>query len=292
MRKDKSKLDGVQEVIKKSQNFESTLVDIRRKSEKRAWIVAGISTFVALCLIGGLFYILPLKEKEPYLVMADAYTGQSTVAKLNGNWKANSITTSEAVNKSNISHFVVARESFDNQLIYLRDWATVYSMSIPDVSNEYRAWMNQSNAESPLNVYGSQKSIRVQILSIVLNNSGKTNTWDGATVRFQRFIFDKSSGATQYIDNKIATLAFTYNSNLQMDEKYRVENPLGFQVTSYRVDNDVNTPPPPGAISNSTQLNAAPDTAMQQQSSSPVSTLPAQPSVPVVNPNNSVEGVR
>ena len=64
-------------VTKKSLDFESTLVDIRKRSEKRAWIVATTSCFISVCLIGGLFYILPLKEKVPYLVMADAYTGQA-----------------------------------------------------------------------------------------------------------------------------------------------------------------------------------------------------------------------
>src|ERR1700754_3833337 len=29
-----------------------------------------------------------------------------------------------------------------------------------------------------------------------------------------------------------------------MDDQYRVENPLGFQVTTYRVDNDYAEPPP------------------------------------------------
>ena len=74
--------DKIQKAVKKSLDFETTLVDIRKKSEKRAWVVAGVATFSSLCLLGGLFYILPLKEKEPYLVMADIYTGQATVAKL------------------------------------------------------------------------------------------------------------------------------------------------------------------------------------------------------------------
>ncbi|MDO4640700.1 MAG: type IV secretion system protein [Neisseria sp.] len=229
-------------VVRKSLDFESTLVDVRRKNEKRAWMVAGVSTFISICLIGGLFYVLPLKEKEPYLVMADAYTGQATVAKLKGNWGENNITMSEAVNKSNITHFVIARESFDSQLIYDNDWAVVYAMSVPSVSNTYRNTMNKGNPNSPFNVYGPARSIRVKILSIVLNNSGKANGRDAsATVRFQRFILDKANGSLRYIDSNVATLTYTYNSNLEMDEKYRMVNPLGFQVTSYRVDPDTST---------------------------------------------------
>ena len=91
---------NVQMSLKKSIDFENTLVDIRKKSEKRAWIIAGISIFLSLCLLGGIFYVLPLKEKVPYLVMADVYTGQSTVAKLTSNWNNMTITQNEAINKS------------------------------------------------------------------------------------------------------------------------------------------------------------------------------------------------
>mgnify|MGYP000946085913 FL=1 len=235
---------NIQKAVKKSLDFETTLVDIRKKSEKRAWVVAGVSTFSSLCLLGGIFYILPLKEKEPYLVMADVYTGQATVAKLVGDWNNLDITKNEAVNKSNISNFIIARESFDSQIIYDNDWATVYSMSVPSVSDSYRNLMNKGNPNSPFNIYGSTQSVRVKILSIVLNNSGKADGRDAsATVRFQRFLLNKSTGMSTFIDSNVATLTYTYNSNLKMDEKYRLKNPLGFQVLSYRVDPDASESP-------------------------------------------------
>lgn len=233
-----------QKVIQKSLDFENTLVDIRRKSEKRAWMIASISTFTSLCLIGGLLYVLPLKVKEPYLVMADTYTGQATVAKLTGNWNNVSITRNEAVNKSNISHFIIARESFDSQIIYDNDWATVYAMSTAGVSDTYRGLINKSNPNSPFNIYGSSQSIRVKILSIVLNNNGKeAGRPASATIRFQRFLLNKSTGISRFIDSNIATLTYIYNDNLEMDEKHRLKNPLGFQVTSYRVDPDASAAP-------------------------------------------------
>lgn len=234
--------EGMQKAIKKSLDFETTLVDIRKKSEKRAWTVAGISVFTSLCLIGGLFYVLPLKQKEPYLVMADVYTGQATVAKLSGDWNNLDITRNEAVNKSNVSNFIIARESFDSQIIYDNDWATVYAMSVANVSDTYRNFMNKSNPNSPFNIYGSSQSIRVKLLSIVLDNSGKAAGRDAsATVRFQRFLLNKSTGLSRFIDSNVATLTYTYNNNLKMDEKYRLKNPLGFQVLSYRVDPDASS---------------------------------------------------
>lgn len=255
MRKKQS--EQLDKAIKKSLDFESTLVDIRKKSEKRAWVIAGISTFTSLCLIGGLFYILPLKEKEPYLVMADAYTGQATVAKLVGTWENMSITTKEAVNKSNVANFITARESFDSQLIYDNDWATVYAMSTESVSSPYRNMMNKGNPRSPFNLYGSARSLRIKILSIVLNNSGLESDRDAsATVRFQRFVLNKSTGETAFLDSNIATLTYRYNANLKMDEKYRIKNPLGFQVASYRVDPDASATVPLEGTNQ--QINTAP----------------------------------
>ncbi|MGY3266663.1 virB8 family protein [Lysobacter sp. HA35] len=233
----------VEHAVGRAVNYEVSLADRARRSERRAWWVAGTSCAISLILAGGYFYFLPLKEKVPYLVMADAYTGTATVARLDGNWGQNNITLSEAVNKSNVAHFVTARESYDIALMRLRDWTTVYTMSAPSVAAGYTALHGKDNPERPYNTYGDKAAIRVKILSITLINdaNGKPN---GATVRFQRTLYDKSTGRTAPLDSKIATLTFTYKANLAMDEKYRVENPLGFQVTTYRVDNDYAEAPP------------------------------------------------
>jgi hypothetical protein len=62
----------------------------------------------------------------------------------------------------------------------------------------------------------------------------------------QRSLFDKSSGASRYLDSKIATLEFKYKPNLAMSEEDRLLNPLGFRVSAYRVDNDYSAAPSTG----------------------------------------------
>lgn len=230
--------------LARSVNFEATLADGVRRSERRAWMVATCAMGMSLLLAGGTIAVLPLKEKVPYLVMADAFTGTSTVARLSGDFNQASITASEAINRSNIAHFVLARESYDYALIRLRDWATVYTMASPAVAAGYTALHAARNPDSPFNVYGKSRSIRVSILSIQLLDGVGGGAPRGATVRFQRDIYDASSGMSHPLDNRIATIGFTYKANLSMDEKDRIENPLGFQVTSYRVDNDYAPDPP------------------------------------------------
>ena len=248
--------------LARSVNFEVTLADGVRRSERRAWRVATCSMGMSLLLAGGYVAVLPLKEKVPYLVMADAFTGTSTVARLSGDFNHASITASEAINRSNVAHFVLARESYDYALIRLRDWTTVYTMASPAVAAAYTGLHAARNPDSPFNVYGRSRSIRVSILSIQLLNGGGDATPRGATVRFQRDIYDAASGSSRPLDNRIATLAFAYKQNLSMDEKDRIENPLGFQVTNYRVDNDYAPDPPLAhAVPATTPDNAAPGVA-------------------------------
>ena len=235
---------SIEHAVSRSVNFEVTIADVARRSERRAWLVALSAILMSLILAGGYFYFLPLKEKVPYLVMADAYTGTSTVARLRDDFSNPSITTSEALYRSNIAHFILARESYDVAMLKLRDWRTVYTMSEPEVAVDYTRLHSTENSASPNKIYGRDKAIRVRILSITPIVEGKGATPKGATVRFQRSVYYKENGASEALDSKIATLEFTYKSNLEMDEEDRIENPLGFRVTSYRVENDYAASPP------------------------------------------------
>lgn len=240
----KSSSKKVDEAVGQSVNFELTIADLARRSEQRAWMVAFSAIAMALILAGGYFYMLPLKQKVPYLVMADAYTGTATVARLDGDFALRGITTREAINRSNVSHFVLARESYDLALVDLGDWKTVQTMAAPTVKSAYTALFSRDDPNSWVSLYGKDRAIRIKLLSIQLIGGGAGKTPRGATVRFQRSVYNKLNGSTQPLDNKIATMAFTYKQNLEMTDQNRVENPLGFWVTSYRVDDDYATAPP------------------------------------------------
>jgi type IV secretion system protein VirB8 len=97
---------------------------------------------------------------------------------------------------------------------------------------------DRKNPDSPINLYGKTDAVRLQILSTTIIGSGRGRNTGTATVRFQRSLFNKPSGKVKFLDNKLATLTFRYNDNLRLDDEQRVINPLGFQVVSYKVDND------------------------------------------------------
>lgn len=241
----KSDTPRVQAAVAKAANFENTIADMARRSERRAWVVAWSAIVMSLVLAGGYFVFLPLKEKVPYLVMADAYTGTSTVARLTGDLGERSITASEAINKSNIAHFVMARESYDYSQFGQQDWNTVHAMATPLVTAGYAKLYAKVNPDNPQTRFGKNRSIRVKILSLQLHGPAAVGgTPKSATVRFQRSLYDKGAGTSAPLDSKIASLEFSYNAHLKMDEPNRILNPLGFQVTSYRVDNDYAASPP------------------------------------------------
>jgi type IV secretion system protein VirB8 len=239
----KTSSPAVNAALSRSVNFELTLAELARRSERHAWSVAYSAVALALILAGGYFYMLPLKQKVPFLVMADGATGVATVARLSDEVNVQRITTNEAINRSNVAHFVLARESYDVAFLDLHDWNTVLTMAAPDVAAAYRNVYSSENPDNPYQTYGRERAIRINIESIVLIGGGN-RPYKGATVRFQRSIYNKQSGSSAPLDNKIATLEFSYKPDLRMDEQARLQNPLGFQVTAYRTDSDFSSPLP------------------------------------------------
>lgn len=234
---------AARDAVARAVDYEASIADLARRSERRAWWIATLASTLALLLGAGYLAVMPLKERVPFLVMADASSGSATVAHLDEDFRHRSLEASEAIARANVASFVSLRESYDVAMMNLRDWRAVHAMSAPDVGREYTALHAANNPHSPWNTHGRSRAIRVRILSIQLLE-GAEGAPRGATVRFQRSLYDKATGASRPLDSRIATLGFSYNLALKMDEPDRLENPLGFQVTSYRADNDYAPLPP------------------------------------------------
>lgn len=233
--------EGSQEILKKSMDFESNVISMVKRSERRAWIVAMCSMGLTLCLAGGIAYMLPLKEKIPYLVTVDLKRSTSTVSHLRDNIAATGIYASEALNRSHVARFVQAREGYDFDTINEYDWEYVAAMSNDPVKNLFVKQFDGTN-NSPEKKWGRDTAIRVQVTSIVLSGldeeRGAIPT--GATVRFEKWKFDKKTGKSDFLSSHVATMSFEYKTNLKMSDKLRLRNPLGFQVTAFRVDDEIN----------------------------------------------------
>jgi type IV secretion system protein VirB8 len=188
---------------------------------------------------------MPLKERVPYLLLANTSNGTSSLSKIIGASNIEEINSNEALAKSNIAKFLTARESYDFDLIGRPDWLIVHSMAGVDgskgVLDSYKQLYSDTNPNSLAKLYGKKSSIRVKIKSIILTTDIEPkNGYTLATVRFDKLVLNKESNRIEDISSNNATISFNYNINLQMPEEMRLQNPLGFIVTGYRVDPDIN----------------------------------------------------
>lgn len=286
--------EGSQDILRKSMDFESNVVSMVKRSERRAWIVAMVALGLTLLMAISIAYMLPLKEKVPYLVTVDLKRSTSTISPLRDNIAATGIYASEALNRSHVARFVQAREGYDFDTINEYDWEYVASMSNDQVKNLFVKQFDGTN-NSPEKKWGRNTAIRVPVTSIVLNGLDEERRAipTGATVRFEKWKFDKTSGKSEFLSSHVATMSFEYKTNLKMSDKLRLRNPLGFQVTAFRVDDEINKPvfkaptqdpgvpllnEEEGVMHRGAGVAAAP--AQVEQASDPSATAPALPGAP------------
>jgi type IV secretion system protein VirB8 len=228
---------NVQKAVAAAASFEVTIGDLARKSERRAWMVAFCSLVMSLALAGGYYFMLPLKEKVPYVVMADPFSGTASVAELKDDPFYQSMVANEVLARANVANYVVARESFDAELLKARDWAQVNVMSSAGQRKAYAAMLAIESPSSPARLVRSNQVVRIRVSSVTpVYDAGRLA---GATVRIQRNLVNRNSGDAAPIDRRLITLAFSYVPNLELEESLRWLNPLGFVVNEYRSDLDM-----------------------------------------------------
>ena len=62
---------NIDQAVAQGVSFELTIADIARRNEKRAWIVAGFAIGIASIMAAAIIVMVPLKQKEPYIILAD-----------------------------------------------------------------------------------------------------------------------------------------------------------------------------------------------------------------------------
>jgi type IV secretion system protein VirB8 len=219
------KLTPEQQYFQEATAWENDRVQRASKSERRAWIVAGAASLIAVCAVVAVAGLTPLKTTEPFVVRVDSSTGIVDVISALKEDKTN---YDEAVNKYFLSKYVMAREHWLFST-YKEDYQTVGLLSDSQEQKSYAVYMNpRNNPKSPLNVFGEAAEVKVQIKNISFINDGV------AMVRYIKTV--ERSGERERPTHWVATVPFTYVS-APMKEKDRLVNPLGFQVVGgYRND--------------------------------------------------------
>lgn len=182
-------------------------------------MIVGLAGFL------GAVSLFPLKSVETFVVVVDKETGEmdrvSQVAAL-------TLDESDAIIQANLVAYVDDRETYD-----LTDGEqrinSVLDRSDSDAARTLRDLWSSTNEDYPITVYGREAKIDVVIRSVNQIEPGVAQVRFTRTLRRER---DTRTVTRPYV----ATLAYEFRPETRQRLQDVWANPLGFVVTSYRVD--------------------------------------------------------
>ena len=179
--------------------------------------------------IGLLWTLLPLKSFDVVVLEVDKTTGYVEASR--PLQERGDLTQNEAVTRANIVRFIRARETYDPKGLRDNfDLASLYSTgkAAADLANTY----SSANTNNPVKIYGANTTVSVFVKSVIFLND-KT-----AAVRFSTT--RSGTSVSPLTEHWVANVRFKYTSE-PMRNDWRFDNPLGFQVTEYRRDQETVT---------------------------------------------------
>src|SRR6266496_1683703 len=209
--------------LEESRGLERDYLEELVRSRRAAWrVAAGAAALVAVAL-AALIALVPLKRVEGFVLRVDNATG---AVDLVTTLRDGQTTYGEAVDRYFLNRYVLSREGYDYETLQTAYDATAL-MSSSEVQREYAALFDGPKARDK--VLSNRARIVVRVRSIAPGTTRNT-----ALVRFAKRM-DRGDGAPEPEESLVATISFRY-VGAAMHEQDRLVNPLGFQVTSYRVD--------------------------------------------------------
>lgn len=209
--------------------WEASLDEVRHRSEKRAWYIAGVSWLVTVLLGVALVVLLPLKTTVPYVVQVERATGQTEIV---SPLTMRDIPQRELAEKYWAKKYVIARESYFWTILQM-DYDNVIGMSSPDVGAQYTALYRGDNARDKRLGAGVEERVRIISVTLPPDQVGK------AVVRFERLVRRANSEAVEQSSTHVATVAYEFRPTKYGRERELVDNPFGFTVTAYRIDDEI-----------------------------------------------------
>ena len=190
------------------------------------WFVAAILLGLLACLaVAAVVVLTPLKTVRPFLVEANNASGEVHVLRP---FDVANFAPSDAVSKSFLARYVIGRETYDPQDLK-ENYQTVRLMSDSVESQHVDSQLSLTNATSPLNRYQHHTVRTVRVKSVSFLNKRTAQV---------RFASTETTQTTKKEDAWVAIVSFRF-VNLPETEQDRLVNPLGFQVTAYRVDQEL-----------------------------------------------------
>ncbi|MGN8119771.1 virB8 family protein [Labrys sp. 22185] len=219
---DQTKLD--KRYFQEAATWEADIVASAKRSRVVAWTIAATGLVLAMLAMACLALLLPLKSFEPYVVEVDKTTGFLEIKRP---LSEGTLTQMEAITNMYVVRYIKARESYDPSQVK-DNYELAQLLSVGTAASELANLYAQSNPDNPVNLYGSETKVTVEIKSIQLPNERT------AMVRFSTQRSGKLGGAKS-AQNWVALMHFRY-SKAPETNSWRFDNPLGFQVIDYQRD--------------------------------------------------------
>lgn len=181
---------------------------------------------IVLCI----FTVLKIssnKSIEPFVIEIEEKSGISTVIRP---FIQDKQTSDEALRRYFLLKYVDARESYDFNLFNYNYFTTVRLMSQEDVYNQFRSQIYSTGGKSPISL-GERGKVEIKIRSLTHLKPPKGK---GYLVQII-FVKDTITKNTTTSEDKVALIGYDY-MDLNMTQDERDVNPLGFRVSSYKLD--------------------------------------------------------
>jgi type IV secretion system protein VirB8 len=194
------------------------------KSQRIAWVIAGIATTVAALEAIALAGLTPLKTVVPMSVLVDSQTGHVTTIDPSQPIK---LAPESALAKSMIAQYVTARETVDRSTIAY-DYRKVALWSGETARSSYLAQMKPGSPDNPIARLPRQLTVQVKMNSVSL--------LDGAQAMVRYDLIQRSeTGSVSRPAPYVSVIRYRFRDR-PMVESDRFINPLGFEVIRYRKD--------------------------------------------------------
>jgi type IV secretion system protein VirB8 len=186
-----------------------------------SFILLLITLIALVASIIAVIEISASKSFDPFVISIDANTGMATVVKVD-NEKI--LLADESLAKYFINKYLIARETYNEVDFGQLSRSTVRVFSTNNIFNQYVSYIRDND---PSKIYGQKNSTQLTIRSWSKLESNKYVV---------RFTISETQGSKK-VFNKIAIVSIQYVS-MKFNPAELEINPVGFQVTGYRVDND------------------------------------------------------
>ncbi|OWZ25056.1 VirB8 family type IV secretion system protein [Wolbachia endosymbiont of Wuchereria bancrofti] len=182
-----------------------------------------VAIFIGILAI---FKISTSSTIEPFVIEIEKKSG---IVQLVDPVTVKQYSADEVLNNHFIAEYIKAREVFDPYNYNYNYYTKVRLFSSPNVYNEFKNYIRLQNMDDLLNLYSGFVKNDFKIRS--------TQKLDDDTFQVRFTVEFTREDGSSIRKNKIVIMSYRY-APLEMNDQQRYVNPLGFQVTSYRVDDE------------------------------------------------------